>query len=115
MIRPPRSLFPSVRVPSRVQPWDNAHKIEGGLNGIGLDGRPIVPERFRPREPFLVVEVEEVHTFGVGGRVEKPHERADCGPARRRREIQVSGGEGASAVTPVQHALRCLGISLCFV
>eukprot|EP00752_Nemacystus_decipiens_P003563 g3286.t1 len=66
----------------------NASKdLKGGLNGIGLDGRPIVPERFRPREPFLVVEAE-VHTFGAGGRVEKPHERADCGPARRRREIQ---------------------------
>lgn len=92
-----RSLPHSIRVPSRVQPWDNAHKIEGGLNGVGLDGRPIVPERFRPREPFLVVEAEEVHTFGAEGRVEKPHERADCGPARRRREIQVRREKGMGA------------------
>ncbi|CAM9752234.1 unnamed protein product [Ectocarpus sp. 6 AP-2014] len=78
----------SIRVPSRSQPWDNPHKIEGGLNGIGPDGRPIVPERFRPREPFLLVKADEVHTFDAGHRVEKPHERADCGPARRRRVIQ---------------------------
>lgn len=78
-----------IRVPSRLQPWDNAHNTEGGLDGIGFDGRPIVPERFRPREPFLVVAAEEVHRFGTEGRVEKPHGRADCGPARRRREIQA--------------------------
>ncbi|CAM9393438.1 unnamed protein product, partial [Hapterophycus canaliculatus] len=79
----------SIRVPSRSQPWDNAHDIDGESTGFGPDGRPIVPERFRPREPFLVVAAEEVHTFGPGGRVEKPHERSDCGPARRRREIQA--------------------------
>ncbi|CAM9201730.1 unnamed protein product [Ectocarpus sp. 4 AP-2014] len=78
----------SIRVPSRSQPWDNPHKIEGGLNRIGPDARPIVPERFRPREPFLLVKADEVHTFDANHRVEKPHERADCGPARRRRVIQ---------------------------
>lgn len=95
LIPAPRSPYPSIRVPSRLQPWDNAHNIEGGLKGVGLDGRPIVPERFRAREPFLVVEAEDVHTFGAGGRVKKPHERADCGPARRRREIQARTGSGA--------------------
>lgn len=93
---PPPHTHRSVRVPSRVQPWDNAHNIEGGLNGIGLDGRPIVPERFKPREPFLEVTAEDVYKFGSDGRVEKPHERADCGPARQRREIQAREKEGIS-------------------
>lgn len=77
-------------MPSGTQPWDNAHRIEGGLNGIGPDGRPVVPERYRPREPFLAVDSEEPYTYGIKNRVEKPHERGECAPARRRREVQAS-------------------------
>lgn len=52
-----------------------------------------------------MVEAEEAHTFGAGGRVEKPHERADCGPAKRRREIQVRREKGVGGESTCSHPM----------
>lgn len=69
--------------------WGNPDKAKGSLNGIGAGGRPVIAERYLLREPFLTVESEEVYTYGLENRLERPRERYDCAAARQRREVQV--------------------------
>lgn len=67
---------------------DNSDKL--GFDERGADGRPVSPPRYRPRAPFLAVDSEQAYMHGSENRVEKPRERGNCAPARRRRQIQVT-------------------------